>query len=74
MRGNATGTVESLTIVTNRELFFRTESGNRELSPFIPLRYLLEPFGRNTAPAVCAADMELQQRYGDDALTLETVL
>ena len=36
----------------------------------MPLHYLLEPFGRNTAPAICAAAFELQARYGDDALML----
>ncbi|WP_299585358.1 mannose-1-phosphate guanylyltransferase/mannose-6-phosphate isomerase [uncultured Microbulbifer sp.] len=70
LRGKATGNVESVTTVTNRDLFFRTEDEYRELSPSIPLHYILEPFGRNTAPAVCAAALELQQRYGDDAQIL----
>src|SRR5690554_74994 len=70
LRGKATGSVESVTTVTNRELFFRTEDEYRELSPSMPLHYLLEPFGRNTAPAVCGAALELQARYGDDALML----
>lgn len=70
LRVQATGSVESLTTVTNRELFFRTEDEYRELSPSMPLHYLLEPFGRNTAPAVCAAALELQRDYGDDALML----
>jgi len=70
LRGKAAGSVESVTTVTNRELFFRTEDEYRELSPSMPLHYLLEPFGRNTAPAICAAAVELQARYGDDALML----
>ncbi|SEO37711.1 mannose-1-phosphate guanylyltransferase/mannose-6-phosphate isomerase [Vreelandella aquamarina] len=69
-RGQAAGSVESVTTVTNRELFFRTEDDYRELAPSEPLHYLLEPFGRNTAPAVAAAALELQRRYGDDALML----
>ncbi|MFD2191864.1 mannose-1-phosphate guanylyltransferase/mannose-6-phosphate isomerase [Pistricoccus aurantiacus] len=70
LRVKAAGSVESLTTVTNRDLFFRTEDEYRELSPSMPLHYLLEPFGRNTAPAVCAAALELQSRYGNDALML----
>ncbi|OOC11413.1 mannose-1-phosphate guanylyltransferase/mannose-6-phosphate isomerase [Thioalkalivibrio halophilus] len=70
LRAVATGSVESLTTVTNRDLFFRTEDEYRELALSVPLHYLLEPFGRNTAPAVCAAGLELQARYGDDALML----
>ncbi|GAB2885697.1 mannose-1-phosphate guanylyltransferase/mannose-6-phosphate isomerase [Microbulbifer echini] len=70
LRGRTTGVIESVTTVTNRDLFFRTEDEYRELSPSEPLHYILEPFGRNTAPAVYAAAMELQQRYGDSALML----
>lgn len=69
-RGQAAGSVESVTTVTNRELFFRTEDDYRELASSEPLHYLLEPFGRNTAPAVAAAALELQRLYGDDALML----
>lgn len=69
-RGQAAADVESVTTVTNRELFFRTEDDYRELAPTESLHYLLEPFGRNTAPAVAAASLELQRRYGDDALML----
>ncbi|ASK18002.1 mannose-1-phosphate guanylyltransferase/mannose-6-phosphate isomerase [Halomonas sp. N3-2A] len=70
LRGKGASNIESVTTVTNRELFFRTEDEYRELSPSIPLHYLLEPFGRNTAPAICAAAVELKERYGDDALIL----
>lgn len=70
LRGQAAAEVQSVTTVTNRELFFRTEDDYRELNPRQPLHYLLEPFGRNTAPAVAAAALELQQRYGEEALML----
>jgi mannose-1-phosphate guanylyltransferase len=70
LRGQAIGMVESVTTVTNRDLFFRTEDDYRELAPAEPLHYLLEPFGRNTGPAVAAAALELQRRYGDEALIL----
>lgn len=70
LRAQAAGQVESVTTVTNEALFFRTEDDYGELAPQQPLHYLLEPFGRNTAPAVCAAALELQARYGDAALML----
>ncbi|MGM0831831.1 MAG: mannose-1-phosphate guanylyltransferase/mannose-6-phosphate isomerase [Pseudomonadota bacterium] len=70
LRGQLAKPVESVTTVTNRELFFRTEDDYQELTPEQPLHYLLEPFGRNTAPAIAAAALELQQYYGDDALML----
>ncbi|MDN3554262.1 mannose-1-phosphate guanylyltransferase/mannose-6-phosphate isomerase [Halomonas almeriensis] len=62
--------MESVTTVTHRELFFRTEDEYQALAPQQPLHYLLEPCGRNTAPAICAAALELKQRYGEDAMLL----
>lgn len=70
LRGQAASAVESVTTVTNRDLFFRTEDDYRELNPSEPLHYVLEPFGRNTAPAVAAAALELKRRYGEEALML----
>lgn len=70
LRAQATGRVASVTVVTNEALFFRTEDDLRELAPCQPLHYLLEPFGRNTAPAICAAALELRARYGEEALML----
>ena len=49
------GATEVIT-VTNRELFFKTEDEYREVnSALTPTSYILEPFGRNTAPAIAAA-------------------
>ncbi|WP_281997435.1 mannose-1-phosphate guanylyltransferase/mannose-6-phosphate isomerase [Halomonas sp. A020] len=70
LRANGIDDVESVMTVTNYELFFRTEDEYRDLFPSMPLHYLLEPFGRNTAPAMCAGALELKNRYGDDALML----
>lgn len=70
LRGQAAGVVESVTTATNHELFFRTADDYQELAPRQPMHYLLEPFGRNTAPAVAAAALELQEGYGNDALML----
>ncbi|WP_444924290.1 mannose-1-phosphate guanylyltransferase/mannose-6-phosphate isomerase [Microbulbifer sp. DLAB2-AF] len=70
LRGISIDSVESVITVANTELFFRIEDEYRELSPTIPLHYLLEPCGRNTAPAIYSAALELQLRYGSDALML----
>ena len=61
------GTAEVVT-VTNREHVFRTceEYGRSEVHGTI----MLEPFGRNTAPALAMAALEVQQRHGDEAILL----
>ncbi|PIU17149.1 MAG: mannose-1-phosphate guanylyltransferase/mannose-6-phosphate isomerase, partial [Gallionellales bacterium CG08_land_8_20_14_0_20_59_87] len=57
------GVAETLT-VTNRELVFKTADEYREVAA-IPAnqnlvnRYILEPFGRNTAPAIAAAALQV---------------
>ncbi len=65
--------VETLT-VTNRELFFKTVDEYRELASAdqkeISNSFILEPFGRNTAPAVAAAALRVAQTHGEDALLL----
>ena len=67
------GVSEVLT-VTNRELFFKTEDEYREVAqqPQKDLNnvFILEPFGRNTAPAIAAAALQTQATHGDDAAML----
>ena len=50
--------VRDIITVTNRELIFKTEDEYREIShlPGKPINnsFILEPFGRNTAPAIAA--------------------
>ena len=65
--------VEILT-VTNRELFFKIEDEYREVAG-IPRKSLanssiLEPFGRNTAPAIAAAALQVAAVHGEDAILL----
>nr|WP_314583810.1 mannose-1-phosphate guanylyltransferase/mannose-6-phosphate isomerase [uncultured Pseudomonas sp.] len=63
--------VESLLTVTNREVYFRTVDDYRLLNKNkIHLDFLLEPFGRNTAPAIAAAALHVQALHGDDAQLL----
>jgi mannose-1-phosphate guanylyltransferase len=65
---------ETLTI-TNRELFFKTEDEYREVA-IIPAnkdlanRFILEPFGRNTAPAIAAAALQVAATHGEEACLL----
>jgi mannose-1-phosphate guanylyltransferase len=64
--------VRGLVTVTNRDYYFRTKDvyaglGDREPND---AAYLLEPFGRNTAPAVAVAALLVRARYGDDAVML----
>jgi len=51
--------VDGLTVVTNRDFFFKTEDEFREVcEPKASVSYILEPFGRNTAPAIAAAALK----------------
>lgn len=69
--GALEGVVEIMT-VTNRELFFKTEDEYRQHTSYaaLPRRFILEPFGRNTAAAVAMAALQLQAVHGDEALML----
>lgn len=64
---------ETLT-VTNRDLFFKTEDEYREVAGSqhkgITNSFILEPFGRNTAPAIAAAALQVAATHGEDAFLL----
>ena len=62
--------VEVLT-VTNRDLFFKTADEYRETGEIpMPLGFILESEGRNTAPAIAAAAITLYKTYGPKAVML----
>jgi mannose-1-phosphate guanylyltransferase len=65
------GVTELLT-VTNRDLDFHTKDLYAGLGARGPqvASYILEPFGRNTAPAVALAAMAVEARHGGDGLML----
>lgn len=64
------GVTEVLTI-TNRELFFKTEDEFREVNTVgVATSFVLEPFGRNTAPAIAAAALQVVKTHGKDAVML----
>lgn len=63
--------VAEVITVTNRELFFQSDDDLRPVNVGgLPMRYILEPFGRNTAPAAIAAALEVVEHYGEDATLL----
>jgi mannose-1-phosphate guanylyltransferase len=61
--------VEEIYTVTNREFFFKTEDDYALVNPGkLPLTYLLEPFGRNTAAAIAAAALHAESQNPDAVL------
>ncbi len=71
-RATSLAGVTGLVTVTNRDYYFRTKDVYAGLGADEPRDavYLLEPFGRNTAPAVALAALLVQARYGPDAVML----
>ncbi len=63
---------EAILTITNRDYFFITRDAYAEvaLDSGIALDYLLEPAGRNTAPAIAAGALRLREQFGEDATML----
>ncbi len=63
---------EAILTITNRDYFFITRDAYAEveLTPGVALDYLLEPVGRNTAPAIAAGALRLRDQFGDAATML----
>lgn len=74
LRGAVLPNVSEVLTVTNRELFFKTEDEYREVNNIgpssLPNSYILEPFGRNTAPAIASAALQVAEAHGGDAIML----
>jgi mannose-1-phosphate guanylyltransferase / mannose-6-phosphate isomerase len=62
--------VTGILTVTNRDHYFLTRDEFDIGCQLPPLDYLLEPFGRNTAPAIAAAALHVAKHHGDDAQLL----
>ncbi|MBI5910019.1 MAG: mannose-1-phosphate guanylyltransferase/mannose-6-phosphate isomerase [Betaproteobacteria bacterium] len=58
--------------ITNRDYFFITRDAYADvaLAPGITLDYLLEPAGRNTAPAIAAGALRIREQFGDETTML----
>lgn len=63
--------VQEVCTVTNQDHVFLVSDCYKEQS-FEKIRnhFLLEPFGRNTAPAIATAALYLRETHGDDAIAL----
>lgn len=74
LRGATLPNVSDIMTVTNRELYFKIEDEYREVNHLpdksIGTNYILEPFGRNTAPAIAAACLQVAEIHGDEAILL----
>jgi mannose-1-phosphate guanylyltransferase / mannose-6-phosphate isomerase len=57
-------------IVTNQDHYYLTENLLKETPKALKVSYLLEPKGRNTAPAIALAVRHIQKTHGDDAVCL----
>ena len=57
-------------VVTNQDHFFLTENLLKQTPNAPNVSYLLEPKGRNTAPAIALAVRHIQKLQGDDAVCL----
>lgn len=68
-RGQACGTGDAM-VVTNQEYLFLTRDVFQQLGNPPQARYLLEPEGRNTAPAIALAALACAQEHGPEAIML----
>lgn len=62
--------VDSILAVTNQDYFFRTREEFDKHCDGVKLDFVLEPFGKNTAPAIAAAAFRVAEQFGDDAVML----
>ncbi len=74
LRGASLPDVAEIMTVANRDLFFKTEDEYREVGHLLdaPVKssFILEPFGRNTAPAIALASIMAAETQGSDAVLL----
>ncbi len=71
LRGEALAAVERAIVVTNRDYLFLSRDEIDGLQGAVrPARFVLEPVGRNTAPAILMAAIAVARWHGDDAVIL----
>ncbi len=69
-RAQAVAVGKEIITVTSRDHFFITRDEYRGLIADADARFLLEPVGRNTAPALAMAALDIERRHGPDAQML----
>lgn len=62
--------VSAIMPISNRDLYFKAADEYRTTGINLPVFHVLEPCGRNTAPAVAVAALEARRMGGDDELVL----
>lgn len=74
LRATSLAGVKQVLTVTNQNLVFTTQDAYNEVKPLIGSeiqpQYLLEPVGRNTAPAIAASAAYIAEKFGADAIIL----
>lgn len=68
-RGTACGTDDCI-VVTNREHYFLCNDEIKKTNIVCTPSYILEPDGRNTAPAIALAAFSAVEKYGEDVVLL----
>lgn len=67
IRGKSLPNVKAIVTVTNEKLHFRMQDEYQDFNDDkIPCDFILEPFGRNTAAAIAASTVFIQNTYGDE--------
>jgi mannose-1-phosphate guanylyltransferase / mannose-6-phosphate isomerase len=61
---------DDVLIVTNQDHHSLTETLLKKINNILNVTYLLEPMGRNTAPAIALATQYVSQKFGDDTICL----
>lgn len=69
-RAQAVASAEEVITVTARDHYFISRDEYRGLIAEADARFLLEPVGRNTAPAIAMAALDIAHRHGPDAQML----
>jgi mannose-1-phosphate guanylyltransferase/mannose-6-phosphate isomerase len=69
-RASRVATENQTLTVTGRDYYFLTRDLYQKRQPEAEHHFLLEPSGRNTAPAIAAAALWVEQRFGQDACLL----
>lgn len=70
LRANALDDIQEILTITNREYYFKTHDEYNKIAHNTKLTFLLEPFGRNTAPAILLAALKVLATHGPDAVLL----
>jgi mannose-1-phosphate guanylyltransferase/mannose-6-phosphate isomerase len=69
-RAQAVASAEEVITVTSRDHYFLSRDEYRGLIAEGDARFLLEPVGRNTAPAIAMAALDIAHRHGPEAQML----